>query len=714
MFSSSFFQWGPIPLTAIQGTYTWYLVLLSYIMASLASYVALDLTERIRTPNQIVGSKLGWLIGGALAMGMGIWTMHFIGMLAFVMPMPMEYDPFLTGLSMLFAIIASGFAFFLIKNEVVKLIPLMLGGVLLGFGIATMHYIGMSAMRGVKIHYIPSLFALSIVIAVVTSEAALCLMIFSSRARKYQGVLKIGSALIMGLAVCGMHYTGMAAAVFIDDMPLMGIEFQQSINPDILSFFIGAATILIMSIAVVASRFWMYTLQNKNQKLLETEAILQQKSLELEKLNQNLISLAEQSIAKEEKITAILTAAGDGIMVLNGVGEIAICNRAALKILHYSVENEVVSQNISSFIGHVDSSDKEVYPISLPLLLAKSDLLVELVGFCKDKNNVPVELSVSKSLIKDDIFYIIVFRDISERKRAEEELNALNQKFVLASRQAGMAEVATCVLHNVGNVLNSINVSAQVLLNRSVNSQIYGLAKMAQSLEDHKNELDKFLKTDEIGRALPQYLNQFVEYLKEEQNILHRELESLTHKIQHIKDIVLMQQMISGYSRKAEKVQIHTLLEDALAINAIEKSGIIVEREFEKIPPFDVDKVKIFQIIINLIKNAKESLLESTAKEKKIVLRIKLKNPDHIVIEVSDNGLGIKEEDITRIFSYGYTTKKKGHGYGLHPSALSAQEAGGSLTAHSRGLGHGATFVLTLPKIYKKDKEFKDSHEHIC
>ena len=207
------FQLGPIPANAMTGTYEISLVILSYFLACMASYVALDITERLRSDESGEGS-IFWLLAGSFAMGMGIWTMHFIGMLAFIMPMPMYYDPYLTTLSLLLAVIASAFAFWLIKNRNVKLIPLIFGGVLLGLGIVSMHYTGMSAMLDVKIHYLPSLFFLSIVIAIVTSEVALWLMIKSNTNTQYKMLFKIGSSLIMGLAICGMHYTGMAAAIF--------------------------------------------------------------------------------------------------------------------------------------------------------------------------------------------------------------------------------------------------------------------------------------------------------------------------------------------------------------------------------------------------------------------------------------------------------------------------------------------------------------------
>lgn len=248
-----FFQTGPIPENAITGSYYNYsLVALSYLIAILGSYVALDMAGRLRSePNPKL--KKYWLLGGAFAMGAGIWSMHFIGMLAFIMPMPMSYDVFWTTFSMLVAILASGFALFLLRTEKKLRADMVIGGILIGLGIATMHYTGMQGMEGhIKIAYLPGLFFLSIVIAIVASEAALWLGLRSNEGPfKRQFLMKIGSALIMGAAICGMHYTGMAAAVFT---PIKGgIHVGHGLPPYGLAFYIAGITTLIIVLALLVS-----------------------------------------------------------------------------------------------------------------------------------------------------------------------------------------------------------------------------------------------------------------------------------------------------------------------------------------------------------------------------------------------------------------------------------------------------------------------------
>lgn len=196
------------------GSYNFPLVALSYVIAMVASYVALDLAGRV-TAAQGKASYY-WLAGGAVAMGTGIWSMHFVGMLAFHLPIPIAYDPSITVVSMLIAILVSGLALFTVSRNTLTWVPLALAGTIMGFGIATMHYTGMTAMLiAPGIIYDPVLLVASIVIAIAASCVALWIA-FQLRSETVVYALwkKLGSALVMGAAIVGMHYTGMAAAIF--------------------------------------------------------------------------------------------------------------------------------------------------------------------------------------------------------------------------------------------------------------------------------------------------------------------------------------------------------------------------------------------------------------------------------------------------------------------------------------------------------------------
>lgn len=250
----NFFQLGPIPSNAMYGWYDLKLVLLSYIIASIASYVALDMSSHLRKTNTRLFT-LTWWAGGAIIMGVGIWSMHFVGMLAFNMDAPMTYSLFWTGLSMIIAVIAASiaFLFFMIKKP--KKIHYLLSGIILGSAILAMHYTGMAGMNDMYIHYKVGIFLLSVLIAIIAATAALWLAVYSDRGGySRRTILKMISALIMGIAIAGMHYTGMAAAVFT---PIPGVMHGESsglsADPTILVIIITTIVVSIMSIAIILS-----------------------------------------------------------------------------------------------------------------------------------------------------------------------------------------------------------------------------------------------------------------------------------------------------------------------------------------------------------------------------------------------------------------------------------------------------------------------------
>lgn len=244
-----FFIFGPTPVNAEVGTYQVALVLLSYVVASLSSYVALDFAGYLLI-QLYASSKRAVHLFGAFAMGAGIWAMHFIGMLAFKMRMAVSYDPILTFLSMVVAVVVAYGVFEMVKKEGLGPKKILMGAFLLGFGIAAMHYTGMAAMQmDADLRYTPGLFALSIVIAVAASAAALIIVFKLARhSGKYRMLFKLGAALIMGLAICGMHYTGMAAAVFI---PYADCRYDPNQSFHGLALAIGVVTVVVLGTALL-------------------------------------------------------------------------------------------------------------------------------------------------------------------------------------------------------------------------------------------------------------------------------------------------------------------------------------------------------------------------------------------------------------------------------------------------------------------------------
>ncbi|HWD93190.1 MAG TPA: ATP-binding protein [Verrucomicrobiae bacterium] len=288
--------------------------------------------------------------------------------------------------------------------------------------------------------------------------------------------------------------------------------------------------------------------------------------------------------------------------------------------------------------------------------------------------------------------------DITERKQAEQQLGLLHKQLVDASRQAGMAEVATSVLHNVGNVLNSVNVSGSLISERMRSSKVSNVSRIADLLQKQENDLGNFFTNDPNGKKLPNYITQLASALNEERDLILREVDSLSGNISHIKEIVTMQQTYAKSAGVIETLKVTDLVEDAIRMNAgaMNRHQVKIVCEFAEVPAIPTDRHKILQILVNVLRNAKYACDDSGRSDKQITVRIH-HGEGHVVISVADNGIGIPPENLTRIFNHGFTTRKDGHGFGLHSGALSAKELGGSLVVSSEGTGKGATFTLDLP-----------------
>jgi diguanylate cyclase len=237
----------------VVGLYDLKLVTLSLVVAAFASYTALELAGRVSATRG--RASWIWLLGGAFAMGTGIWSMHFIGMLAFKLPIPMAYDVWINALSWVIAMVVSGIALFIVRRPALTRSNITAGATLMGVGICSMHYTGMAAMRmSPPIQYYPPLFVASVIIAIVASLAALWIA-FQLR-KKYSALAilaKLSSALIMGLAITGMHYTGMAAARFSPDSVCLAADSTARLDNATLAVVIGVATMSILIITLVIS-----------------------------------------------------------------------------------------------------------------------------------------------------------------------------------------------------------------------------------------------------------------------------------------------------------------------------------------------------------------------------------------------------------------------------------------------------------------------------
>ncbi|HEY3864449.1 MAG TPA: PAS domain-containing sensor histidine kinase [Verrucomicrobiae bacterium] len=377
-------------------------------------------------------------------------------------------------------------------------------------------------------------------------------------------------------------------------------------------------------------------------------------------------------------------------------GRILKTNQAELAMLGYTRE-EYVGREAAAF--HQDP---------LPVRAAMTQLArgekvppFESQLRCKDGSFKNVIIALNALRENNRLQHVRCFTSDITRLRRQEALSAaLDSQLLHAARLAGMEEVASSVLHNVGNVLNSLNVSALTVMERVSNSRLDGVARVAELVRAQADHLDTFFAAGANGNKLPDYLETLARYWSEEQSALLRELKRLTDHVNHIKDVVSRHQSLTGLSGHAESASISDLIEDALTLAAsgLERLGVSLRRDCAKDFALNVDRRKFMLILVNLITNARDSVLAKEDRKKEITVRGELLQEGYVRVDVIDNGVGIPPENLDRIFARGFTTKKLGHGFGLHSSALAARDLGGSLTAQSGGPDRGAIFTVKIPQ----------------
>jgi PAS domain S-box-containing protein len=423
-----------------------------------------------------------------------------------------------------------------------------------------------------------------------------------------------------------------------------------------------------------------------------------------------------------EILDSMLQNMGDGVLVSDVKGRFVLRNAMASQLLgldHGDLDIERWRGANACFMADGTTRFPED---EMPLLRAVRGEATEQVEIFIQSLDRPKGLWLSVTgrplYDHDEILRgsVMVFRDVTLRKQAEEalrrahdeleirvkerteELRDAQRRSIDLARQAGMAELATNMLHNVGNVLNSLNTSTTILGERLRALRVDTLSRMSSVLEEHRSDLVSFLTTDDRGRRLPDLLGKLNERMITDREEMLGMVDALHRHVEHIRSIVELQQSYATSSNFMEVISLEELVEDALRISAaaLGRHHIKCERHIEKLPRLLVDKHRVLQILLNLVSNAKYAL-DKNAGDRRMTLRIERTTDDRIRIEVRDNGMGISPELLTKIFQHGFTTRKEGHGFGLHSCAIAARAMGGSLEVHSDGVGRGATFMLLFP-----------------
>jgi signal transduction histidine kinase len=415
------------------------------------------------------------------------------------------------------------------------------------------------------------------------------------------------------------------------------------------------------------------------------------------RIEEELASRTEALAHSLSVLNSTLNSTADGIMAVRFSGEV-ICSNTPFRVM-WGIPPDMLARRVDSemiaFIAP-QVKDEEKYFARIDEAYAHPE--ADYFDVIELKDGRIFERYTKPLWIEGKVVGMVIdLRDVTLRRRAESELERAHQQLLEASRKAGMAEIATNVLHNVGNVLNSVNVSAALMEDSLKRSRLPGLGRAVAMLREHESNLGAFFDGDPRGRQLLGFLGQLSDYLLAEQAVNSKELNTLSQNIDHIKTIVAMQQTYARSAYVEEAINVDDLVEESLrSMASPHRHGLTVVREFGDVPPVQLDKHKVMQILVNLLNNAKQACDESERADKRLTLRVG-SGDGRVSVAVTDNGVGIPTENLTRIFNHGFTTRQGGHGFGLHGAALAAKQMGGLLRVHSDGVGRGATFTLELP-----------------
>lgn len=337
--------------------------------------------------------------------------------------------------------------------------------------------------------------------------------------------------------------------------------------------------------------------------------------------------------------------------------------------------------------------------MSIPLIFNK--VILGLLNLCQPDLANPFsyeDLMLGLSYSNQTAFAITSQKLVESQT---EKLREAQKHLMEIAHQEGMAEIAIGVLHNIGNIVNSISISSEEIIHTINTSKIEGLIKANELLLSHKDQLDRYIKDDPKGKLLPEYYIKVGEVLKKEYEKIEEEAKELLKKVKMIKDVIITQQDYSNLGLFIEKLNLLSIIEDVLKVEEshFTKYNIKIEKRYSNNQNFIIrgQKSKIFHILLNLLKNASDAVRNNDLNNRLIILQIN-QDKEKVYLNVIDNGIGIVKENLTKIFNYGFTTKKDGHGFGLHSCANFMAEMGGKILAESEGLGKGSTFTLIFSK----------------
>jgi len=646
----------------MQGSYNLALVALSYFVAVAASYTALELSRRV---SKSTGTSAAmWLAAGSVSMGIGIWTMHFIGMLAFSLPMPFSYDVFITVLSLLVGIGASAFAIYVAARKINSYFNIGLSGFLLGGGIASMHYTGMAAMEmNAVISYDTTIVVTSVAIAVAAACAALWIMFtLIGSSSMHLGKLKLGAAMIMGIAICGMHYTGMAAAKYT---PIAEIfDTGEIVNNSWLAATMAGMALLILGFTHLTIFF---------DRRLSAEQQLSQK--------------AEQEAVR---LSEILDESSNEIYFFDSESlRFVKVNRGAIDNLGYSRDE---MKNMTPLDLKPDFTASSFDELLRPLRIGeKNELLFEATHRRKDGSDYQIQVHLQMSRITEPPIFVAIITDITERKNLELQLMQSKKMESIGQLAAGIAHEINTPAQFVGDNTRFIKDAFADLIKLGSNyAQLFKAVRQNAVTPELVDQIDAAIKTADV------------DYLHEE---IPMAIDQSLDGITRISDIVrAMKEFSHPGGKDLESTDLNRAVSNTVTVASNEwKYVATVETHLAKdLPPVRCFQQEINQVILNLIVNAAHAI-ESGRDEnstEKGVITISTRSLDReIEITVADTGCGVPAEIRDRIFDPFFTTKEvgKGTGQGLAMAYKTIVEQHGGYLGVDSTPGEGTIFTIRLP-----------------
>ena len=602
---------------ALPGSYDPALVTLSVLIASLAAYAALGIAPRISAAEGAAAGR-SWLVAGAVAMGIGVWAMHFIGMLAFRLPVPVAYDVSITLLSMFPAIVASGVVLFVISHGRIRNRQLGLAGILMGLGIGTMHYTGMAAMRmAAKVFYEPALFALSIIVAAVLATSALYINFLASRrnSRSPHHPTRLGGALVMGFAVAGMHYTAMAAAYFF---PMSGsFPLGPVLDPMLLASLVALASALILAltifVAVVDSR---------------------------------LKAAAHSARTSRRRMIAAIESISEGFCLYDADDKLVLSNSKYRELLHSGNGEVSLGESFEEIIrrvagrGLIPEAKERVDDWVEARLKQHRDPSGPLLQRRDDGRW--IQVSERKT---EDGSTVAIYTDITDLKRAELELSEALENLKSAQAQVVQSEKMSALGKLTAGIAHEINTPVGVVTSSADNFERC-VNKIVDAVENSRT-LEEVRSNKTFQKSL--------QIIRENSRVIAVASNRIGQVVGNLKNFA--GQDAGTY----QTANVHEGIENVLALVHFEKKeGVRVARKFGDLPEVHCNPGELSQVFMTLLTNAFEAVGEEG-----LVTVETWKDDAQVHIKISDTGKGMPEDTVRTLFDLSFRTKGSRVGVGL-------------------------------------------------